>query len=288
MKKESFAEYAQDGLKITQSSHIKKWVLEYYNSLYPANKEKNVLSWYFASLFQPPMSFAKIATFVVVMFWLSTWVYATVAPESFARASTSVKTSIQSTARILHITSDEQTDVDTDTEVKVNDDRNAMNHYNTGSHEDKTRNDIELNLQAGNHENDDDHRGSRWDNHTSQNSRDNGSLNLNVKGQLNGILTTNILNTGTKHDDDNHDTNGRGTTWSHHSDEENIIQLDVGATVNNVIDLTHGDSNNNTNNTNNDNSHTSNSDSNIPILPTVKIDINAWVDVKPITPVIGK
>ncbi len=93
---QQFARYVQHHTKRDASarSRIQDATSQYYTKLYGTTV---IWAWQqsFTSLFQPPMNFAKIATYIVSALMASTSVYAWTAPESFARTNIKIQTAIQ-------------------------------------------------------------------------------------------------------------------------------------------------------------------------------------------------
>lgn len=70
---------------------MRKELTAFYGSLYGSTQEVNSMQSIFNFLFYWKMTFAKLVMYVFASLTVSTWVYASVAPESFARTSASVQ-----------------------------------------------------------------------------------------------------------------------------------------------------------------------------------------------------
>lgn len=99
MKANPFAQYAQARFKMNGSREksMKHRIVSFYRSLYDVNWGKSFL----VTLFEPPMTFAKLTTYCFATMIISTGVYASVAPTSFARTSSVVKETVKASIDVI-------------------------------------------------------------------------------------------------------------------------------------------------------------------------------------------
>ena len=79
----------------TAKEKIKQDLGNYYRSLYGDDSVSSKVRWFVWGFFQPPVTFAKLAVYIIGTTTLTTWVYAWVAPESFSQTSNAVSTTVQ-------------------------------------------------------------------------------------------------------------------------------------------------------------------------------------------------
>jgi hypothetical protein len=104
-KYSEFAMHAKQQMRMNKSSkeRLKKTSLATYSQFH--GRETNVVTNLFSNLFKKPMTLTKIIAYVIASLTVSTGVYASVAPESFARVSTSVATNIETFAEDIGVIS---------------------------------------------------------------------------------------------------------------------------------------------------------------------------------------
>lgn len=92
-----FAERSKQRASMGSSTkqRIKKQIVAYYRTLYDATYGQQRFALFWWSLFSPPFTYAKAATYGIAMLILSTWVYAGVNPGWFERTATAVKKTVQ-------------------------------------------------------------------------------------------------------------------------------------------------------------------------------------------------
>ena len=104
-----FSRYSQKKVSMNPSAKekIKQDLRNYYASLYGNDSTATKVRWFVWGFFQPPLTFAKLAVYIIGTTTLSTWVYASIAPESFSQTSNAVSTTVQkavsTTLEVLHI-----------------------------------------------------------------------------------------------------------------------------------------------------------------------------------------
>ena len=103
MHSTSFSDYAKakTSLPPTKVVELKHRVVAYYRALYDTHASQNLIGVFFTYLFTPPMTYAKIITYVISTILLSTGVYAGVAPDSFARTTTAVQETVKTVVEVI-------------------------------------------------------------------------------------------------------------------------------------------------------------------------------------------
>ena len=97
MPTETFSNWTKARAKMSNKSvlSVRQRVVNYYRSLYDTTFGRNMFLVFFGTLTEPPMTFAKVSTYLLATVVLSTGVYAGIAPSSFSRTSTAVKETVQ-------------------------------------------------------------------------------------------------------------------------------------------------------------------------------------------------
>lgn len=88
-----FARYVKNQTTMSSSRKrtMRRELTQFYSSLYGEEQKLNSMQSIFMYLFQWKMTVAKLVIYCIATLTVSTWVYASVAPESFAETSASVK-----------------------------------------------------------------------------------------------------------------------------------------------------------------------------------------------------
>lgn len=94
--KKTLSDHMNDQYTFARKKLVKVKVLWFYDTLYPQNTTAQAQYWYILWLFQPPFTFAKIATWVMGLWLISTGTFAAVAPEAFSQTTSLVETKVDS------------------------------------------------------------------------------------------------------------------------------------------------------------------------------------------------
>lgn len=112
----------------TAKEKIKQDLRNYYASLYGDDSVSSKVRWFMWGFFQPPLTFAKLAVYIIGTTTLTTWVYASVAPESFSNTSIAVSTSVQkavtTSLEVLHIKAKAKSETTITSDISDDNDKN--------------------------------------------------------------------------------------------------------------------------------------------------------------------
>lgn len=97
MTKETFSNWSKTHAKMSRKGvlTVKQDVITYYRSLNDTTYWKNRFLVFMNSFISPPVTVAKVFTYLLATIVLSTGVYAGIAPSSFARTSAAIKDAVQ-------------------------------------------------------------------------------------------------------------------------------------------------------------------------------------------------
>lgn len=188
---------------------VKQAVMDHYTSLHPKYNyvQTNTLSHFFTTLFQPPMTFTKLATYIIWFVTLSGGVYASVEPDMVAQVMAQVKADMKQIVQPrtnnadldAHLNNKNEFDIDDRSHIWDDDDRTQISL------------DAIINSEASHSDGNDDNDSNIYDD---DDSEDDKSIKMKLEiGNSGDVRDDDHLNDDSRDDDSNDDKSRIVMSW---------------------------------------------------------------------------